>query len=84
MTDFGSASKVPWYQRRTEIQRVEVDAARPLGKARSGDGDHALQDQRELDPRLVRHLSDRDGAGDVGRAVLILCSAVEQQQSMGF
>ena len=53
----------------------------PGGKAQHRNADHALEHQRVALAHLVGRLADRHGAGDVGRAVLILGAGIEQEQA---
>eukprot|EP01133_Synstelium_polycarpum_P025109 gene25109-biopygen21659 len=59
-------------------EHVDVHAARALGEARGGDGDDALEHQRELALHVIRRFADGEGAGDIGRAVAVLAAAVDQ------
>src|SRR3546814_19364395 len=61
-------------------QRIEVAAARPLRKARRADRDHALEDQREEALAVIRHVTDRHRAGDVGGAIDVLRARIDQEQ----
>src|SRR5690242_18001246 len=59
---------------------VDLRTARAGGKAQRRDADHALQHEREALAHLVGGLTDRNGAGDVSGAVLILAPGIEQEQ----
>ena len=61
-------------------QRVELCAGGAVGKHRAGNRDMAAQHPGEAVAHFFRRLADRDGAGDVGRAVLILRAGIDQQQ----
>ncbi len=67
MTDFGSASKVPWYQRRTEIQRVEVDAGVENVGAQSFNGYTTL-----------RTVILQNGLLEIGKNAFTKCTVLEE------
>ena len=64
---------------------IEIDAAGALGKARRGNGDHALEDAGEAVLVLRRGFAgaDPDGAGDVGGAVDVLAARIAQVDAAG-
>ena len=64
-------------------ERIELRAGDAFGKHRARDGDVALQHQREALAHFGSRLADRDGAGDVGGAVLVLAAGVDQEQFAG-
>ena len=59
-------------------ERVDLRAARAFGKPRRGDGDVALEHQREMAAHLGCRRPDRHRAGDVGGAVDILRAGIDQ------
>ena len=63
--------------------RVECRTRCSLGERHSGKGDVCFQHRGVDAPHLVRHGSKGNGAGDVGRAVAVLRTAVYQYQSLG-
>src|SRR5438105_151874 len=78
----------PWLPRRAvdglpeELprQRVDLRAGGAVRKYRARDRDVAAQHPGKAVAHLGRRLADRDGAGDVGGAVLILRAGIDQQQ----
>src|SRR5262249_19685963 len=59
---------------------VELGAGRTLGKDRARNCDMALEHAGEAVAHLGSRLADRDGAGNVGGAVLVLAAGVDQKQ----
>src|SRR5262249_47786179 len=59
---------------------VELGAGRAFGKDRARNRDMALEHAGEAVAHLGSRLADRDGAGNVGGAVLVLAAGVDQQQ----
>ena len=64
-------------------QHVELCAAGALGKAGTGQADVSFEHERVVASFVVGRFAQGDGAGDVCRAVGILCAAVEQEQAFG-
>src|SRR6478672_9956687 len=64
-------------------QGVELRAGGAVGKYRARDRDMAAQDASEAVAHFRRWFADRDGAGGVGGAVLILRAGIDQQQVAG-
>ncbi len=65
-------------------QHVELIASRPLGEDRKLQVDVPLEYQRVVVTQLLRRLTiERDGAGDVGRPVVVLSTGVEEKGSLG-
>ena len=64
-------------------QRVELRAGGAVGKHRARDRDMAAQHAGETVAHFRRWFADRDGAGDVGGAVLVLRAGIDQQQIAG-
>ena len=61
-------------------QRIELRAGGAVGKRGAGNRDMAAQHPGKAVAHLLGRLADRDGAGDVGGAVLILRAGIDQQQ----
>ena len=70
----------PGLPQRGARQRIELGAAGVLREHRAGDGDMALEHAGEAVAHLVGRRADRDGAGDVGGAVLVLRAGIDQEQ----
>src|SRR4051794_18855534 len=68
------------FPQRPPGEAVELAAARTLREDRSCKRDVALQHPREAVAHFVGRLSDRYGAGNVGRAVDILPAGIDQIQ----
>ena len=64
-------------------QGVELRTGGAVGKYRARDRDMAAQHAGEAVAHFRRRLADRDGAGDVGGAVLILRAGIDQQEIAG-
>ena len=64
-------------------QRIELRAGGAVGKHRARDRDMAAQHAGEAVAHFRRWFADRDGAGDVGGAVLILRAGIDQQEIAG-
>ena len=62
-------------------QRVELAAVGATREDSAGEVDKAAQHERVVAPLLVGERTQRDGAGDVGGAVEILTTRVNQQQT---
>ena len=60
-------------------ERIYLRARGALGKNRAGNGDMALEDAGEPVAHQSGWLAHRNGAGDVGRAVLILTARINQK-----
>ena len=65
-------------------QGVNLCAADAVGETGECQADVSLEDERVVEPFFVGQRAEGDGSRNVGRAVLILSAAVEQQQSFGF
>ena len=61
-------------------ERIELRAGGAVGKDRTCDRDVALEHAGETLAHLRSRGADRNRAGDVGRAVLILRAGVDQEQ----
>ena len=61
-------------------QRIELRAADAFREHRAGDGDVALEHAGETVAHFVARRADRDGAGDVSGAVLVLRAGIDQEQ----
>src|SRR5438045_8785833 len=59
-------------------ETVELASARALGEHGGGDRDMALEHPGEAVAHFFGRLTDRHGAGDVGRAVDILAARIDQ------
>ena len=70
----------PALPQRVTREGVEIARRRALGKARRGNGDMALQHQREALAHFLPWVADGDRARHVGRAVLVLAARVDQEQ----
>ena len=64
-------------------QRVELRAGGAVGKHRARDRDMALEHAGEAVAHLGARRADRDGAGDVGGAVLVLAAGIDQKEFAG-
>ena len=64
-------------------QRIELCAVGAVGKYRAGDRDVALEHQGEILAHVRARRADRDGAGDIGGAVLVLAAGIDQKQFVG-
>src|SRR5437867_9994473 len=61
-------------------ERIKLGAGGAFGEHRARDRDMALEHAGEALAHLRRRLADRDGAGDVGGAVLVLRAGIDQEQ----
>ncbi len=61
-------------------EAVELRARRAVGKHRPRQRDMALEHAGEVLAHRFTRRSDRDGAGDVGRAVFVLRAGIDQKQ----
>ena len=59
---------------------IELRAGRAVGKDRARDRDMTLEHAGETVAHLGGRRADRDGAGDVGGAVLVLAAGIDQEQ----
>ena len=62
-------------------QRVDLRAGRSLGENDAGDRDMALEHAREAVAHLGARTADGDRARDVGRSVLVLAAAVDEEEA---
>src|SRR4029077_13862336 len=69
------APKKEWAEKGTGVW-----PGRPLGKDRTRDRDMALEHASEAVPHLGGGLADRDGAGDIRGAVLVLGARVDEKE----
>ena len=65
-------------------ERVELEARGVLGEYRPGELQMALQYERVGLPLLIGQRSEGDGSRDVGGAAVVVCAAVEEQESAAF
>ncbi len=73
----------PSAHRNWRANEFELGAGRSLGKDRARDRDVTLEHPREAVAHLGAGLADRNGAGDVGGAVLVLAAGIDQEQLAG-
>ncbi len=62
---------------------IELGAGGAVREHRASDGDVTLEHAGEAVAHLGARRADRDGAGDVGGAVLVLASGIDQEQLTG-
>ena len=64
-------------------KRIEIDAARTCGKASHRNADHAFQHKREEAFLRFADVADGDGSSDIGRAVAILATGIDEEEFAG-
>ena len=68
-------------------QGVELRAGGAVGKDGAGNSNMPLENQRETLAHVLAQIgvgrADRDSAGDIGRAVLVLAAGIDQEQFAG-
>ena len=64
-------------------QWIELRAGNAVGKHRARDRDMTLENKRKVPSHVGARRADRDRAGNVGGAILVLAAGIDQEQFAG-